>query len=474
MLLHSTDEQEPDWLTVPFVDLPDEAVLEAADFDGDWIDDVASPRGVMKTKPRELNDDTYRVTTPWHEYAEHSNEENATLAGVFNDDQFVDLVTAHVRETDTSTRSIELVMGVTSPYGDIDDTDRPVVLVCSDVSPGDCGDLSAWSVMIGRGDIDGSAREEIVVLARNPAGGVSVALAYRIDDADVWQEVTDVPVEIGVLVTPDTMAVGALFPDEDGRDDIVIGGHQADGTATIVVIHWTGSEYGIYSLVPPIGPASFDFPESHIGDFFPDRAGNEVAFVSESGEVTLFGAIAGCLPSDPCIEMIDFPTFIVSGTVHGVSAGDRGDGVSELNLLVSVDHGVAMSVMLYTASWGATGWVVSEELVRSFPFEACSGSATDGCFEPPLGPLAGDVDEDGASDALIGWNQGRTWEAVGSVSGARLFGATASERGSHALTTDIDDNGLIDVILFEDGEDSDVWMLGQELDEPPAEVISVD
>ena len=113
-------------------------------------------------------------------------------------------------------------------------------------------------------------------------------------------------------------------------------------------------------------------------------------------------------------------------------------------------------------------------LQRTFPVPPCADDEIVACGEPALGPLIGDADDDGVDDLLVGWNRGRSWEAFGSTRADFLFGATASERGRHAVVGDVDDNGLMDIILSEEGSSPETWLLGLDLEPPTASIIIVD
>jgi hypothetical protein len=106
--------------------------------------------------------------------------------------------------------------------------------------------------------------------------------------------------------------------------------------------------------------------------------------------------------------------------------------------------------------------------VRAFPWAPCPEGLTLDCVEPGGGPLTGDLDRDGTDDVLVGWGQGQTWEAFTTARGRYFFGSTVSERGDFFELVDLDDNGLLDLVVFQPDQFSeDVLMLGQELEPPP-------
>ncbi len=163
----------------------------------------------------------------------------------------------------------------------------------------------------------------------------------------------------------------------------------------------------------------------------------------------------------PLIAYEDFSYAILDG----VAAADLdGDGAHELVTTFRLSYPNGTAHELRTSSLRVAS---AENTLVSRMFQGyglCKEGQSYLCVEA-AGTVIGDLDLDGTDDIVVGWEHGRTWEAI--TAGSRyFFGGTVSERGEDALLTDIDANGLLDVIVVQDNGSANVWLLGQDL-EPP-------
>ena len=148
-----------------------------------------------------------------------------------------------------------------------------------------------------------------------------------------------------------------------------------------------------------------------------------------------------------------------------VSAGDLdGDGTHELvtTFRLSYPNGTAHELRTSSLRTASGDNIIVSRMFQGYGL--CKEGQFLLCVEA-AGTVIGDLDLDGTDDIVVGWEHGRTWEAI--TSGHRyFFGGTVSERAAYALLTDIDGNGLLDVIVMQGRGSSNFWLLGQDLVPP--------
>jgi len=438
------------------IDFDSNTTLIAADFTGDGADDVASARGVLATRPRYMFDDYTGVRAPLYENAGSYDEENATVAGDFTNNGIPDFVTAVIEYDGNVT--LQLRLDSIYPYHQYN-------TYTFDVCTAGCPASDSFVVQLARGDLNRDRVDDLIVTTGGDAASGRVYAFTRVGDA--WQPFAELPPVLGFV--PATLAVGDLLGDGDGRDDIAVAGYDGSGSPTLKVFHWVGNGYDVY-----VEAATNILPnpmrESFIGELDPDHSGPELVIVGAGSlYVSATLATSGCGALTPtCIDATNAPFPLIgldNYTLDGVAMADlEGDGEFELVSQARFLEGAnALQEVLVTRLTQGGGNDVTTLAQRRFAdLGLCDIGETVACLEPGVGPLVGDLDREGTQDVVVGWNGGRTWEAI-TAKRRYLFGGTVSERASHALLTDIDDNRLLDVLVLEQGEGSDLWMLGQEL-----------
>ena len=437
------------------IDFDDNATLIALDFTGDGADDIATARGVIATitpETSEFGESDARV--PLRDFFDLGSEENATLAGNFDGDGYNDLVTVATRNNFDGNITIALSVDEGFPYEEWRASEE--FPIYSDVfQPGD------FTVLVGHGDMNDDDNQDIVVATGADAASGSIwAFAYNGYDFDQLA----LPRDLGFQ--PATLAVGELIVDGNPRPDVAVAGYDGNGNKQLSVIHWNGAAYETYTAADPTALPDA-FRAGFIGDFDPAHDGPELVLVGNS---SLFGAVSiaanACSTQNPaCLIATRAPFSIVASDdylVDGVASIDRnGDGRHEL--VTQARHGDEQLLVTCTLLAGS----VTLELGASHTFPGlnpCKVGNTEGCVEPGVGPLVGDLDRDGREDVVIGWSGGRVWEAVTHAGASRyLFGGTVSQRARRAVLTDRDNNGLLDVVVFQDLSQNRLWVLGQEL-----------
>ncbi len=449
--------------SIPDVRVDGNSTLIAADFDGDGTDDLATVQGVMKVIPRNLIDNYYDVDAerPLRFFTDAFGEENATLALDFAGDGVPWLITAYVYDSGSTQY---LVLDGFSPFSALDDGQEPGDIPVCGVN-GDCPDLSAWNVMLAKGQLDDDLAEELVVAV----GGDADTGRLFVFDLETVEGGWNIRQEVSIPSDdfhPATLAVGELIG--GGFDEIVLGGYNSDGTPLLLAIQPDGDCDGAcYYSEAVDNPLPAVFRESFVGDFDAASSGPELVLTDASTYAVHYLSAATCTPdSSECLTTFRTEVFGIndgSMLVDDIAAADLlGEGI--LGLIVSARFVVPSGTLQ-----GVAGVYILDDEVQildlmfwTSPYAPCKVGARSGCVEPALGPLVGDVDNDGIDDVVIGWMKGQLWEASTSLVGAYFFGATVSERGSSAALTDFDANGLRDVLVLEEGPDDNLWFLAQE------------
>lgn len=446
-VLVSTEGGAPERHTLE-VDLGPRAPLLCADLDGDGHADLVTDDGAAHVLE---GDAGLTVRAPSLGTYGIGEAASAITVADFTGDRVPDLAVAALRHDGTRWY---LQLSLDSPAAGIDAADtsleRPLCAACS---PG-----TAWRLHLASGDVTGDGRADLLAAV----GSSDADAALVVLSADRAGALTAQPPIIGAAgelgFVPDALALGRLLPVAGGPLDIALAGTGDDGPR-LLVLHrdhaggWQALRVEDPAALPPDVRALF------LGDFDPERGGDELALAAASPPLLFLFTASGCADAGDCLALTRQPLYCLGGPgdafeIDGLAAADfDGDGLAQLLVIARAwgEGGGAALARRLDWSFSLDRFVQIPLEQRAFPFPPCGAEASP-CIERGLGPVVTDLDRDGLAEALVGWRAGRTWEVL-AASGRRLFGAIPGARAAHAGVGDLDHDGLDDLVVL--GEDSD-------------------